>query len=523
MRSRTTYTYIALTVILVVGALGLAAWLVSSLNELHERFARESRGLGLAFLIVLIILMAIGAIWLGRLAWRSRSLGTGTTSRPVPADVIQAASVQADQAEGVIRQVGDQQARQELNRELGEIRAGRERREFHVVIFGTGSAGKTSLVNALLGHEVGKTEATMGTTQRGESHTYTLQGVEGTVFLTDTPGLSEIGAGGAAREQEARELAARADLLVFVLDHDLVRTEFEPLSALVRQGKRSIVLLNKSDRFTEVDREAILSKLRERLRGLVPPDDVIAGAAAPRPMPVRVQRPDGTTETVLEVQLPDLDALRARVAQVLKREGDVLRAGNLLLRAHLLSRKAQDQLSRERDERAEEVIERFQWITAATSFTNPFPALELLASGAVQYQMISELANVYGFTISTSNVRMIGTEMIQMLVKLGLVEATTSLIAGVFKSSMVGYAAGGAVQAVSLAYLTHISGETFAQYFRHGQSWGDGGMQAELIRQFDLTSRAEFIQQFAKQAVQKVSSRILHGGSKPQEHPASKN
>ena len=283
------------------------------------------------------------------------------------------------------------------------------------------------------------------------------------------------------------------------------------------------MLLNKSDRFSDADRDAILAKLRERLRGLVPPDDIIAGAAAPRPIPVRVRRDDGTTETVLEPQQPELDSLRDRIAQVLKREGDVLRAGNLLLRAHLLSRKAQDQLSQERDRRAEEVIEKFQWITAATSFTNPFPALELLASGAVQFQMISELANVYGITLSTSNVRMIGTEMIQMLVKLGLVEATTSLIAGIFKSTLVGYAAGGAVQAVSLAYLTHISGETFAEYFRHGQTWGDGGMQAALIRQFDLTSRAEFLQQFAKQAVQKVSSRILHGGSKPQEQPASKN
>ena len=79
--------------------------------------------------------------------------------------------------------------------------------------------------------------------------------------------------------------------------------------------------------------------------------------------------------------------------------------------------------------------------------------------------------------------------MIQMLLKLGLVEATTSLIAGLFKSTLVGYAAGGAVQAVSMAYLTHISGQTFAEYFRRGQTWGDGGMQAALIRQFDLTSR----------------------------------
>ncbi len=108
MRTRTTYTYVALTVVLVGAALGLAAWLVSSLNEMHERFARESRGLGLAFLIVLIILLAIGAVWLGRLAWRSRAGGASPPSTPVPADVIQAAAVQANQAEGVIRQVGNQ-------------------------------------------------------------------------------------------------------------------------------------------------------------------------------------------------------------------------------------------------------------------------------------------------------------------------------------------------------------------------------------------------------------------------------
>ena len=94
--------------------------------------------------------------------------------------------------------------------------------------------------------------------------------------------------------------------------------------------------------------------------------------------------------------------------------------------------------------------------------------------------------------------------MIQMLLKLGIVEAATSLIAGLFKSTMVGYAAGGAVQAVSMAYLTRISGLTFAEYFRRGQDWGDGGMQAALARQFDLNSRAEFLQEFAKQALARV-------------------
>jgi small GTP-binding protein len=417
-----------LTLTIAVVVMGLSAWLLSSLTELHDRFAQHSQGLGVAFLIALLVLLAVGTLWASRLIRPGGAVAGGATG--VPSDVITAATVQTDQAEDMIRQVEDASARMELNRELNDLRAGQYRREFHVVVFGTGSAGKTSLINALLGREEGKTKSTMGTTQRGESHTYAMQGVEGVVYLTDTPGLSDLGEAGSVREREARELAVRADLLVFVLDHDLVRTEYEPLAALVRQGKRSIVFYNKTDRFTDADSAAILAKLRERLRGLVAPSDIVAGAAAPRAIPVHTQRPDGSTETVLEAQSPELAALRARIAQILQGEGDALRAGNLLLRAHLLSRKAQDQLVIERDRAAQAVIEKFQWITAGTVFANPFPALELVANGAVQFQMISELAGVYGVQISTSHVRMIGGQMIQMLLKLGLVETATSLVAG---------------------------------------------------------------------------------------------
>jgi small GTP-binding protein len=518
MRPRASTLYLTLSALLL--ALGLSAWLLSSAAELHDRFAGHSRGFGIAFLIVLIVLLALGALWAGRLLWKTTHHESPAVQ--APQDMIQAAAVQAEHAEDVIRQVADESAKAGLNQELSEIQAGRKRREFHVVVFGTGSAGKTSLINALLGHHAGKTEPTIGTTQRAENHTYTLDGIDGTVYLTDTPGLSEIGEDGSQREREARDLAARADLLVFVLDHDLVRTEYEPLAALVRQGKRSIVVLNKTDRFAESDAAAILAKLKERLRGLLSADDVVAGAADPRPLPVRLKRTDGSIETILEEQQPDLTALRARISEILKREGETLRAGNLLLRAHLLSKKAQDQLAKERDERARDVIEKFQWITAGTVFANPFPALELVANGAVQFQMISELAGVYGVQISTSHVRMIGGQMIQMLLKLGLVETATSLIAGIFKSTLVGYAAAGGVQAVSMAYLTHVSGEAFVEYFRGGQTWGDGGMQAALIRQFDLTSRGEFLQEFARQAVQKVSSRLLHGNAKTPDQPVAK-
>jgi len=497
--------------LLVVTAAVTGAWFLSSVGDMHDRIARHSDRLALGFLAAVGLAGAASLVAALRVLWRVKR-----ADRPAvqaPSDVILAAEVQAEKAEGVITQVRDEAAKDDLRQELASLRADRDGRRFHVVVFGTGSAGKTSLINALVGEQVGKTEPVLGTTRHAESHTQTIEGVEGTVLLTDTPGLSEIGAGGMEREAAARDLAARADLLLFVVDHDIVRSEYEPLIALARQGKRSIVVLNKQDRFVDADRDAIVKVLRERLAGVIAPKDVVAVAAAPRPVPVRVRNIDGTTTTTLEVVAPEIDPLYDRIAAVLDREGESLRAGNLLLRAHLIGRKAQEQLGRERDARSQAVVDRFQWITAATVFTNPIPALDLMATGAVQFQMISEIAGVYGVELTAGHVRLIGTQMIQTLLKLGMVEAATSLIAGLFKSTLVGYAAGGAVQCVTMAYLTHISGLTFREYFAKGQQWGDGGMQAALVRQFDLNSRADFLQEFARQAFDKVIRRATKGSA----------
>ncbi|MFO0910353.1 MAG: GTP-binding protein [Isosphaeraceae bacterium] len=501
-----TSRYALPLVLTTIAAIALIL-LLSTVGDMHDRLARYSPRGAVVFLVGAAVVMLVAGGAAARLFWK---LGRDTTAAAqAPSDVVQAAEIQAEKAGTVISQVRDESVRADLAAELAALRADREHRRFHVVVFGTGSAGKTSLINALLGRHVGKTDPIMGTTRQGEIHTQEIEGVEGTLWLTDTPGLSEIGGGGLEREREARDLAARSDLLLFVVDHDLTRSEFDPLIALARQGKRSIVVFNKKDRFPDADRDAILDKLRERLRGIVVPDDVVAVAASPRPTPVRVTAADGTVSTVLEAEPPDIEPLRDRIAATLSKEGDTLRAGNLLLRAHLVGKRAQDQLGKERDERAKGVVDKFQWITAATVFTNPVPALDLLATGAVQFQMISELAAVYGVEITSAHAKMIGTQMVQYLLKLGMVEASTSLIAGLFKSSLVGYAAGGAVQCVTMAYLTHISGLTFREYFARGQNWGDGGMQAALVRQFDLNSRSEFLQEFARQAVDKVISKAL--------------
>jgi uncharacterized protein len=326
--------------------------------------------------------------------------------------------------------------------------------------------------------------------------------------------MSEASAASEAREIEARALAVRADLLLFVVDHDLIRSEYSPLIELARLGKRSIVVMNKKDLFPDDDLAAILAKLRERLSDVVDPADIVAVAAAPRPMPVRMQRPDGSFDTVLEKEDPDIAALLSRIVEILRREGKLLHATNLLVRGRILEQAAQEQLARERDRRALEVVEHHQWITAATVFANPIPALDILAGGAVQLEMIAELARVQGVELTAGQVRNLAAQMVQAVLKLGLIEAAASLIAGVFKRTLVGFAAGGAVQAVTMAYLTRISGRAFIDYFHQGQTWGPGGVTETVLRQFEQTSRSEFLQDFATQFVHNVLQK-LHPGTSP--------
>jgi uncharacterized protein len=380
-------------------------------------------------------------------------------------------------------------------------------RRFHVVVLGTGPVGKTALVNALLGRSAGETGATMGTTAHGRTHTHAVEGVEGTLLLTDTPGLGEAGAEGTAREAEALDLALHADLLVFVVDHDLARSDHRTIGEMAREGKRLIVALNKQDRLTEDDRKAILAKLRERLAGLVPPEDVVSVAADPAPVTVRVRRPDGTTDTALEEEPPDLEALEARVAAILQREGDALRAGNLLLRARRLERAERARIARDRRQRAIAIIERHQWLAAVTAFANPVLALGPMTAGAVQLRMLSEVAAVYDVQLSAEYIEQVGRQMVQTLFKLGIAEVAASVLGGLLKFNPIGFMTGGVIQAVTMAYLTRLTGASFLDYIEQGQTWGEGGMQAALTRHLEATRQADWLLHFAKAVLDRLFRR----------------
>ena len=149
-------------------------------------------------------------------------------------------------------------------------------------------------------------------------------------------------------------------------------------------------------------------------------------------MPVRVQRPDGSIETPLKKEEPDLAALRSRIAEVLRREGKP-RVPRSSRSGPDPRAEAKDQLAQERDRRAQDVIEHHQWITAGTVFANPFPRSTSWPEGRSAAPDDLRASPALGYASHGGPGPESAAQMIHPALKLGLIEAATSLVAGLFK------------------------------------------------------------------------------------------
>lgn len=491
---------LALLIVGIVTILGMMLWLINSFYRLYLQISFTAPFLAHLLLFLLIALLVL-VIWafIHYVGIFTKPTRTRSATRPLPE--IPAVKTEAAESnlQAVRRQVGqiqDEVAKRALLERSREIEASLERGELLVVIFGTGSAGKTSLVNALMGRVVGKVGAPMGTTEVGETYTLKLKGVARRIVITDTPGILEAGIAGTEREQLARQLATEADLLVFVVDSDLRQSEYAPLKGLAEIGKRSLLVFNKTDLYTDEDRDVILNRLKRQVKGFIAGMDVVAIAANPQPF-------TGESGEFYELE-PDIMPFIRRLAAVLRAEGEDLIADNILLQSQRLGEEARRLLDTQRRRQSEKVVERFQWIGAGVIAVTPVPVVDLLATAAVNAQMVVEIGKIYGCELNMDRGRELALSLGKTLASLGVVKGATELVATALQFHVATYLAGKAIQGVTAAYLTRIAGKSFIEYFRHNQDWGDGGITEVVQQQFQLNRKDEFIKLFVQQAIAKV-------------------
>jgi small GTP-binding protein len=441
---------------------------------------------------LVVVAWPLLAPWL-RSAARS---GSRPVRRPPPGNRQEAARQQLEAIDRRLQSVEDAIAREALAIRHREVAASLDRGDLLVVVFGTGSSGKTSLIRALLDEPVGDVGAAMGSTDGTDTYRLQLQGVTRTLRLRDTPGILEAGSEGLAREEMARREAARADLLLFVVDGDLRASEAEVLRSLTLLGKRLLLVLNKCDLRGEAEERRLLAQLRRHCEGMLVAEDVLPASSAPQSIPRPGRRP-------LQ-PLPEIGALLRRLAQVLREEGEELLADNLLLQSRQLAEESQRLIDGQRRRRAEAIANRYGWIASGVIAVTPLPGLDLLGTAAVNAQMVVEIGQVFGVTMTREEGRELALSLGRTLASLGVVQGGAGLVAAGLSLHPVGLALSKAVQAVTAAFLTRVAGRSFITYFSQQQDWGDGGMAEVVRQQYNLDRREDALRSFLQAALEQV-------------------
>ena len=448
----------------------------------------------LGLVLVVTVVMQVG--WPMWKRWKSRPPQHPRQPAAAPQNRRDAANTSLGHVDRLIERIQDDISRRSLQNERDRVADELKRGDLVVVVFGTGSSGKTSLIRALLNEMVGDVGAPMGVTKTSRAYRLRLKGLERGLQLVDTPGILEAGEEGLSREETARRRAVRADLLIVVVDGDLRASEFAVVQSLAGLGKRLLLVLNKRDLRGVDEEKRLLQVLRSRCQGHLNTADVVACSASPQSIPQPGRRP-------LQ-PMPDVSDLLQRLAGVLHAEGEELIADNILLQCRSLDSRGRDLLNDQRSREAKRCIDRYSWMGAGIVAANPLPGVDLLSTAAVNAQMILEMAKIYGVEMSRDRAKDLAMSLGQTLGKLGIVKGAMSLLGTSLSLSLPTLILGQVLQGVVTAWLTRIAGSSFIRYFEQDQDWGDGGMQTVVQQAFELNRRELSLQRFLASAMRQV-------------------
>ncbi|HEX3010868.1 MAG TPA: [FeFe] hydrogenase H-cluster maturation GTPase HydF [Syntrophomonadaceae bacterium] len=123
----------------------------------------------------------------------------------------------------------------------------------HIGIFGKRNSGKSSLINAITGHETALVSEVAGTTADPVYKSMEIYPI-GPCVLIDTAGFDDEGTIGALRVEKSKEAAQKTDIALIIFGEDtVIDREKEWINQFKRRNIPTIAVLNKSDLISNTD------------------------------------------------------------------------------------------------------------------------------------------------------------------------------------------------------------------------------------------------------------------------------
>ena len=309
------------------------------------------------------------AIALGTGFWWLKSRRKAQTPSPVALPEIDQKAVESaiEQVQKILDQIRTDAPETELSslqKRLEELPQNLDRATLNIAITGGKNVGKTRLKEALTvsNHNIIETSALY------QNNYDQSDAIENTVLSSE--------------------------IAIFVVNGDLTDSEYQTLNQWKQLQQKTLVVFNKQDHYSPEQQAVILKQLKTRLSETFPESNLITTTADPAPIKVRKFKTDNSQEEWLETPSPEIETLQTHLNHLLNEEKTTLLYQSTWRKAQLLKKEAKTILNAIRRQRSLPYIEQYQWIAAGTAFANPVSSLDLLATAAINTQLVFDLGKI---------------------------------------------------------------------------------------------------------------------------------
>ncbi len=332
----------------------------------------------------LIVAVILFSFWLIYKLLRPTSLSPDLESEKVSQDHI---LKELDHAEGVGMETSS------LRREIEQLQERKDAGKIYVALFGNVSTGKSSIIKAVLPDAELDINVRGGSTQEIKEYTWKSSSGDQLV-LTDLPGRNEADG---SLDEMAQDEAIRAQLVIYVTDSDLSRSQFEDIKQLQSYGKPMIVALNKSDRFNDEEKQLIEKRFMEHFDEGVSIKQVFVQSGGEEEI-LKIY-PDGREEKIIRERKADVSALAEAMQDEIDAQSDVLESLRDASVFVLVKQKldvAKDEFCQEK---AESIIKSSTRKAVFGALAAISPGSDLVIQGVLGTQMVKGLCALYNVPV----------------------------------------------------------------------------------------------------------------------------
>ncbi|BAQ63459.1 YcjF family protein [Geminocystis sp. NIES-3709] len=279
-----------------------------------------------------------------------------------------------------------------------------------------------------------------------------------------------------------KNLSLESDFILFILHGDITESEKKVIEK-ININQRILVLFNDIDYPLLEEKNLIFENIKTKLKGIINAEFIIKIATNTQKVKVKKYIDKINYKEWEEVSQGQYNSLFNTLRITFEKEKENLIIATSYRNSIDLEKEIRKELNIIRKQKALPLIEKYQIIAATATFANPVSSLDLLATAAINTQMLIDLSAIYKQSLSVNQGKEISIELAKLMVKLGIVEVSSRMITTILKSNAVTFIAGGIIQGISAAYLTRLCGLSLIEYYEVAELKDNEGINLSVIKE----------------------------------------